>query len=206
MLVKVKFEQGAVGTPHTHYHTQTTYVASGKFEFTVNGENNRIGWRRCLYRTGCRTWMHLSGSRYINRLLQSYESGFSETVSLSYGFHSLHILKDNPVPHILQHPSGSVALPILPDLYYQPPLPYYHIQHNGLFFILRITPIIPSCRTDMFTHLAVNEHCSCIGTPRTPQINLINVRCGSQLTVLKTYPTSMSFGVEAAVMYELALL
>ena len=38
MLVKVKFEQGAVGTPHTHYHTQTTYVASGKFEFTVNGE------------------------------------------------------------------------------------------------------------------------------------------------------------------------
>ena len=64
MLVKVKFEQGAVGTPHTHYHTQT----------------NRIGWRRCLYRTGCRTWMHLSGSRYINRLLQSYESGFSETV------------------------------------------------------------------------------------------------------------------------------
>lgn len=35
MLVKVKFEKGAVGTPHTHYHTQTTYVASGKFEFTV---------------------------------------------------------------------------------------------------------------------------------------------------------------------------
>lgn len=31
MLVKVKFEKGAVGTPHTHYHTQTTYVASGKF-------------------------------------------------------------------------------------------------------------------------------------------------------------------------------
>ena len=26
MLVKVKFEQGAVGTPHTLYHTQTTYV------------------------------------------------------------------------------------------------------------------------------------------------------------------------------------
>ena len=26
MLVKVKFEQGAIGTPHTHYHTQTTRV------------------------------------------------------------------------------------------------------------------------------------------------------------------------------------
>ena len=25
MLVKVKFETGAIGTPHTHYHTQTTY-------------------------------------------------------------------------------------------------------------------------------------------------------------------------------------
>ena len=29
MMVKVKFEKGAVGTLHTHYHTQTTYVASG---------------------------------------------------------------------------------------------------------------------------------------------------------------------------------
>lgn len=37
MLVKVKFEKGAIGTPHSHYHTQDTYVASGKFEFTVNG-------------------------------------------------------------------------------------------------------------------------------------------------------------------------
>ena len=42
MLVKVKFEKGAIGTPHTHYHTQTTYVASGKFEFTVNGEKQIV--------------------------------------------------------------------------------------------------------------------------------------------------------------------
>lgn len=42
MLVKVKFETGAIGTPHTHYHTQTTYVASGKFEFTVNGEKQIV--------------------------------------------------------------------------------------------------------------------------------------------------------------------
>ena len=26
----------------THYHTQTTYVASGKFEFTVNGEKQIV--------------------------------------------------------------------------------------------------------------------------------------------------------------------
>ncbi len=42
MLVKVKFEKGAVGTPHTHYHTQTTYVASGKFKFTVGGEEKIV--------------------------------------------------------------------------------------------------------------------------------------------------------------------
>lgn len=42
MLVKVKFEKGAIGTPHTHYHTQTTYVASGKFEFTVGGEKKIV--------------------------------------------------------------------------------------------------------------------------------------------------------------------
>lgn len=42
MLVKVKFETGAVGTPHTHPHTQTTYVASGKFEFTVGGETKVV--------------------------------------------------------------------------------------------------------------------------------------------------------------------
>lgn len=42
MLVKVKFEKGATGAPHTHYHTQTTYVASGKFEFTVNGETKVV--------------------------------------------------------------------------------------------------------------------------------------------------------------------
>ena len=43
MVVKVKFEKGAIGTPHTHYHTQATYVASGKFEVTINGETKILG-------------------------------------------------------------------------------------------------------------------------------------------------------------------
>ena len=38
MMVKVKFEEGAVGSPHQHFHTQTTYCASGKFKFTIEGE------------------------------------------------------------------------------------------------------------------------------------------------------------------------
>lgn len=42
MLVKVKFEKGAIGVLHNHYHTQTTYVASGKFEFTVNNEKKVV--------------------------------------------------------------------------------------------------------------------------------------------------------------------
>jgi len=38
MLVKVKFEKGAIGYLHDHFHSQCTYVASGLFEVTINGE------------------------------------------------------------------------------------------------------------------------------------------------------------------------
>lgn len=38
MMVKVAFETGGIGPMHQHYHSQTSYVVSGKFEVTVNGE------------------------------------------------------------------------------------------------------------------------------------------------------------------------
>ena len=38
MLVKVGFEQGAIGTVHRHYHTQISYVESGEFEVEVDGK------------------------------------------------------------------------------------------------------------------------------------------------------------------------
>lgn len=38
MLVKVKFEKGAVGALHDHYHSQTTYVAKGRFELDIDGD------------------------------------------------------------------------------------------------------------------------------------------------------------------------
>ena len=38
MLVKARFEAGAVGVLHEHHHTQVTYVDSGVFEMTI-GEN-----------------------------------------------------------------------------------------------------------------------------------------------------------------------
>ena len=41
MMVKVVFEEGAVGTMHEHYHSQATYVVSGKFELTI-GDKKEI--------------------------------------------------------------------------------------------------------------------------------------------------------------------
>lgn len=42
MMVKVKFEKGAEGSPHQHFHTQATYCAEGKFEFTIDGEKSIV--------------------------------------------------------------------------------------------------------------------------------------------------------------------
>lgn len=37
MMVKVKFEKGAIGAMHHHFHSQVTYVVGGQFEVTVDG-------------------------------------------------------------------------------------------------------------------------------------------------------------------------
>jgi len=38
MMVKVKFETGAVGAMHKHPHVQVSYVESGTFELTIGNE------------------------------------------------------------------------------------------------------------------------------------------------------------------------
>ncbi len=38
MAVEVRFQAGGVGAVHTHPHVQCTYVKSGSFRFTVEGE------------------------------------------------------------------------------------------------------------------------------------------------------------------------
>ena len=39
----VKFDKpGGLGAPHTHYHSQTSYVASGRFEFTIGDETREV--------------------------------------------------------------------------------------------------------------------------------------------------------------------
>lgn len=43
MIVEVNFEAGGVGATHTHPHCQNSYVRSGRFRFTVNGEDVEVG-------------------------------------------------------------------------------------------------------------------------------------------------------------------
>ncbi|WP_437921943.1 cupin domain-containing protein [Sphingobacterium sp. LRF_L2] len=38
MVVKVRFEAGAVGELHAHPHVQTSYVSAGKFRYTIESE------------------------------------------------------------------------------------------------------------------------------------------------------------------------
>lgn len=42
MMVLVKFEKGALGAPHSHFHTQATYCAEGKFEFEIDGKKQIV--------------------------------------------------------------------------------------------------------------------------------------------------------------------
>lgn len=42
MCVENTFRKGAVGTLHSHPHTQITYVVSGSFSFTIDGETRVV--------------------------------------------------------------------------------------------------------------------------------------------------------------------
>ena len=42
MCVENTFEEGAVGALHHHPHTQITYVVSGEFDFTIDGETKTV--------------------------------------------------------------------------------------------------------------------------------------------------------------------
>ncbi len=42
MVVENTFEKGAVGALHSHPHTQITYVKSGSFAFTIDGEDHVV--------------------------------------------------------------------------------------------------------------------------------------------------------------------
>lgn len=42
MMVKVKFDKGAIGALHEHFHSQVTYVESGVFEMSIGSEKKII--------------------------------------------------------------------------------------------------------------------------------------------------------------------
>ncbi|MGE4586681.1 MAG: cupin domain-containing protein [Mangrovibacterium sp.] len=52
MLVKVKFEKGAVGHPHSHFHSQNSYVAAGRFEVTIGGKKSILSEGDSFYVQG----------------------------------------------------------------------------------------------------------------------------------------------------------
>jgi quercetin dioxygenase-like cupin family protein len=43
MLCEITVKKGAAGCPHSHPHTQATYIVAGRFEFTVAGEKRVVG-------------------------------------------------------------------------------------------------------------------------------------------------------------------
>ena len=42
MMVRVVFEAGAIGAPHSHPHVQCSLVESGVFDITIAGETMRL--------------------------------------------------------------------------------------------------------------------------------------------------------------------
>ena len=42
MMCEISFEKGAQGNMHSHVHEQITYIAEGKFLFTIDGETKEV--------------------------------------------------------------------------------------------------------------------------------------------------------------------
>lgn len=49
MMVNIRFEKGAVGSLHHHVHRQVSYVASGRFEVTINGKKSVLEQGDCFF-------------------------------------------------------------------------------------------------------------------------------------------------------------
>lgn len=49
MMVRVWFEEGAVGQLHSHYHSQVSYVESGTFNVTVGSETKSLKAGDCFF-------------------------------------------------------------------------------------------------------------------------------------------------------------
>ena len=68
MMVYIRFEKGAVGSLHHHVHRQVSFVASGRFEATIDGHKTILKQGDCFF-CGARpgTWCCSVGERNIGR-------------------------------------------------------------------------------------------------------------------------------------------
>ena len=48
MMIKVDFKLNAIGVLHHHFHTQVTYVLSGIFEVSIDGESKILKGGDCF--------------------------------------------------------------------------------------------------------------------------------------------------------------
>jgi len=51
MMVCVRFEKGAIGNLHHHVHRQVSYVESGSFEVTIDGNKKVLNQGDCFFVT-----------------------------------------------------------------------------------------------------------------------------------------------------------
>jgi quercetin dioxygenase-like cupin family protein len=49
MMVHILFEKGAIGTLHHHVHRQISYVESGSFEVTIDGNTTILKQGDCFF-------------------------------------------------------------------------------------------------------------------------------------------------------------
>lgn len=49
MMCEISFKKGARGNIHTHEHLQITYIAEGKFEFTIDGQTQVVSQGDSVY-------------------------------------------------------------------------------------------------------------------------------------------------------------
>lgn len=49
MIVRVEFEQGAIGALHHHPHRQASHVVTGRFEVTVGDDTTELQAGDCFY-------------------------------------------------------------------------------------------------------------------------------------------------------------
>jgi quercetin dioxygenase-like cupin family protein len=49
MMVCVRFEEGAIGSLHHHFHRQISYVESGRFEVSIDGKKSVLEKGDCFF-------------------------------------------------------------------------------------------------------------------------------------------------------------